>query len=97
MTVPMEDYITELLTAYEDATEERHFKIAGDMDISISNYYLYRNGKGNPARKIINKIVAVIQLNHPEIIIKATRKYLRRIYLECLNRGIIGEMQFVSF
>jgi len=93
----MEAYIAELLAAYEDATGERHFKIAGDMDISISNYYLYRNGKGNPTGKTINKIVAVIQLNHPEIIIKVTRKYLRQIYLECLNRGIIGERQFVSF
>ncbi len=97
MTVPMEDYIAELLSAYENATGERHSKIAGDMDISISNYYLYRNGKGNPTRKTINKIVTVVQLNHPEIIIKVTEKHLRQIYLECLNRGVIGGVQFVSF
>ncbi len=97
MTVPMEDYIAELLSACENVTGERHSRIAGDMDISISNYYLYRNGKGNPARKTTNKIVTVVQLNHPEIIIRVTEKHLRQIYLECLNRGVMGGVRFVSF
>lgn len=101
MTAPTQDYIAgyiaELLTAYEDVTGESHTKIAGDMDITASNYYLYRNGKGNPTRKTINKIITVIQIDHPEVIIKVTEKYLRRIYLECADRGIIGEMPYVPF
>jgi len=54
------DYLHQSGETDKDATEERHFKIAGDMDISISNYYLYRNGKGNPTRKTMNKIVTVV-------------------------------------
>ncbi len=41
MTVPMEDYIAELLSAYEDATGEKHFKIAGDkVTENISDRYI---------------------------------------------------------
>jgi len=97
MTAPKQDYIAELLTAYEAATGESHSKIAGDMDISVSNHYLYRNGKGNPTRKTINKIIAVIQMKHPEVIIKVTEKYLRQLYQECVDRGIIEEMSYVPF
>jgi len=97
----LEDYIAELLSAYESATGARHSTIAGDMDISISNYYLYRNGKGNPTKKTINKIITVVQVSHPEVIIKVTEKYLRQIYAECSNRGIyfdpFGGMQPASF
>lgn len=97
MAVTKQDYIAELLSAYEEVTGEKHSKIAGDMDISVSNYYLYRNGKGNPTRKTINKIIAVIQMNHPEVLIKVTEKYLRQLYRECVDRGIIEEMPFVLF
>lgn len=73
------DYIAKLLSAYEAATGEKHSKIAGDMDIALSNYYLYRNSMGNPTAKTINKIVAVIQINRPEVIIETTEWYLRQL------------------
>lgn len=73
------DYIAKLLSAYEAATGEKHSKIAGDMDIALSNYYLYRNGMGNPTAKTINKIVAVIQISRPEVIIETTEWYLRQL------------------
>ena len=78
MAVTTQDYIAKLLSAYENATGEKNFKIAGDMDIPISNYYLYRNGIGNPTAKTINKIMAVIQINHPDVIIESTAWSLRQ-------------------
>ncbi|MEY8386507.1 hypothetical protein AALC17_04295 [Oscillospiraceae bacterium 38-13] len=82
MAVNLEMLVAQLLSEYEKVTGEKIFKIAGDMDIPISNYYLYRNGTGNPTVRTINKIIEVIQLNHPEIIIKVGLGYLQRFDLE---------------
>ena len=86
MAVKAQDYIAKLLLAYEKATGRKPFKIAGDMEITASNYYCYRNGKGNPTTETINKIVAVIQVNCPEVIIETTEWYLRRLRLEQIGR-----------
>lgn len=79
MAVNLEKLVAQLLSEYERVTGEKIFKIAGDMDIPISNYYLYRNSTGNPTARTINKIIEVIQLNHPEIIIRAGLGYLQRL------------------
>ncbi len=47
MTVKEHDFVARLLSEYENITGETHSKIAGDMDIPVSNYYLYRNGKSD--------------------------------------------------
>ena len=83
MAVTVHSYIAKLLSTYEEATDEPHSKIAGEMEIPVSNYYLYRNGKGNPTAKTIDKIIAVIQLKRPDIIIKVSAWYLRQLKLEC--------------
>ena len=82
MTVTAQEYIAKLLSAYEDVTGEPYFKIAEDMEIALSNYYHYRNGTGNPTTNTINKIMAVIQMNHPKVIIKTTEQYLLQLKLE---------------
>ncbi len=79
MAVTVQSYIAKLLSAYENATGERHSKIAGDMDIPVSNYYLYRNGKGNPTGTTVNKIVTVIQMNRPKILIETTEWVLQQL------------------
>lgn len=86
MAVKAQDYIAKLLLAYEKATGEKPFKIAGDMEITASNYYRYRSGAGNPTTDTINKIMAVIQVNHPEVIIETTEWYLRQLKLEQSGR-----------
>ena len=43
-------------------------KVACEMEIPISNYYLYRDGRGNPTGKTIDKILEVIYVDYPEII-----------------------------
>ena len=79
MAVTIHDYIAKLLSAYEEATGEKHSKIANEMDIPIANYYLYRNGTGNPTASTINKIIAAIQMSRPEIMIETTNWYLRQL------------------
>ncbi len=79
MAVTVQSYIARLLSAYENATGERHSKIAGDMDIPVSNYYLYRNGMGNPTENTVNKIVTVIQMNRPKILIETTEWVLQQL------------------
>ena len=82
MAVAAEDFIAGLLSAYEEATGEKPFKIAGDMDIAVSNYYRYRNGAGDPTARTVNKIMAVIQVNRPEVIIETAEWYLRQLKKE---------------
>ncbi len=79
MAVTVQSYIARLLSAYENATGERHSKIAGEMDIPVSNYYLYRNGMGNPTGNTIDKMVAVIQTNRPEVLIETTEWALQQL------------------
>ena len=77
--------VARLLSEYEAVDGRKHAQIAGDMDIPVSNYYLYRNGMGNPTARTINKMIAVIQMNHPEVIIKVGAWYLQQWDAEQLN------------
>ena len=59
-------YISELLDKYQEITQKTCTEIAMDFDITISNLYLYRNGKGNPRAKTIDKIVNWIETDCPD-------------------------------
>lgn len=77
MTVTVTDVIAQILEDYHKKSGEKHFEIAIDMDIPISNYRLYLQGIGNPTGKTIDKIVAVIGKNAPEILEKWGLLYAR--------------------
>ena len=60
-------YISELLEAYQEATRKTCTEVALDFDITLSNLYLYRNGKGNPRAKTIDKIVNRVEEERPDV------------------------------
>lgn len=60
-------YISELLDKYQEVTQKTCTEMALDFDITISNLYLYRTGKGNPRAKTIDKIVNGIEANRPDV------------------------------
>ncbi len=78
MTVTVHDFVARLISEYENVSEKRHSKIAVEMDIPISNYYLYRSGRGNPTAKTINKMISIIQMEHPGIVIRVSVWYFVR-------------------
>lgn len=49
------------------------------MGIEASNYYKYREGSGNPACKTIDKILAVVLSEHPEIVEQILERKLEAI------------------
>ena len=59
-------YISELLEAYQEATRKTCTEMALDFDLTLSNLYQYRNGRGNPTAKTINKIINGVEENCPE-------------------------------
>ena len=59
-------YISELLDAYQAITQKTCTEMAMDFDITISNLYLYRTGKGNPRADTIDKIVNGIEAACPD-------------------------------
>lgn len=59
-------YISELLDKYQEITQKTCTEMAMEIDITISNLYLYRTGKGNPRAKPIDKIVNWIEANCPD-------------------------------
>lgn len=66
-------YISELLDAYQEITQKTCTEMAMDFDITISNLYLYRTGKGNPRAKTIDKIVNGIEENCPDAFLAVSR------------------------
>ena len=60
-------YISELLEAYQEAMRKTCTEMALDFDITLSNLYLYRNGKGNPRAKTIDKIVNRVEEERPDV------------------------------
>ena len=69
------DILASILVEYEVLSRKSIFKIAGEMGIELSNYYLYRSGRGNPTCKTIDKIITVIHKEHPEILRKWGKWY----------------------
>ncbi len=68
MTESTLDFVVEVLREYEKKTGESGSVIADKMDIETSNYYKYREGRGNPTCKTIDKILAVVLAEHREIV-----------------------------
>ncbi len=68
MTESTLDFVVEVLREYEKKTGGSGSVIADKMDIETSNYYKYREGRGNPTCKTIDKILAVVLAEHPEIV-----------------------------
>ena len=60
-------YISELLCAYQEYTQKTLTEMSLDFDITLSNLYLYRNGKGNPRAKTIDKIVNRVEEERPDV------------------------------
>jgi len=61
------DYLAELISAYQRETQKTLLEIALDFDVSLSNLYNYRRGAGNPRATTIDKILAAIGENCPEL------------------------------
>ena len=59
-------YISELLQQYQEYTKKTYTEMALDFDLTLSNLYQYRNGRGNPTAKTINKIINGVEKNCPE-------------------------------
>lgn len=59
-------YISELLQSYEEITHKTCTEMALDFDVTLSNLYLYRTGKGNPRAKTVDKIVSEVEARCPE-------------------------------
>lgn len=66
-------YISELLDKYQEITQKTCIEMAMDFDITVSNLYLYRNEKGNPKAKTIDKIVNGVEENCPEAFHEVSR------------------------
>ena len=57
-----------LLKKFEEASKLPCSVIAFDMEIPPSNYYLYRDGRGNPTCKTLDKMIEIVRVQHPEIL-----------------------------
>ena len=66
MAKTVNQYISELLQAYEVLTKRTCIEMALDFDITLSNLYQYRNGRGNPTARTVDKIVSGVEANCPE-------------------------------
>ena len=66
MAKPVNRYISELLEAYQKITNKTCTEMALDFGITISNLYLYRNGKGNPRASTIDKIISEVEARCPK-------------------------------
>ena len=68
MTGTVSDAVPLLLKKYEEASGMPCSIIAFDMDIPLSNYYLYRDGRGNPTCRTLDKMIEVVRSRRPEIL-----------------------------
>lgn len=68
MTKSVETFIAELIQAYQQTTRKTCTEMALDFDVTLSNLYRYRMGKGNPRAKTIDKIVSAVDQNCPELL-----------------------------
>lgn len=63
-------FIAEPLQAYQEITDKTCTEMALDFDVTLSNLYKYRTGKGNSTAKTIDKIVRAVEENCPELLEK---------------------------
>lgn len=79
MTESTLGFVVEILREYEGKSGLSCFIIANRMGIEVSNYYKYREGSGNPTCKTIDKILAVVLSEHPEIVEQILERKLEAI------------------
>ena len=79
MTESIVDLIVQILRAYEEKSGMSCFSIAGEMGMEPSNYYLYREGDGNPTCKTVDKIFGVVLTHYPDIIEEILEKKLHEL------------------
>ena len=82
MTGPTSNSVQQLLLKYEEASRMPCSAIAIEMDIPISNYYLYRDGRGNPTCRTIDKMIEVVRERHPEILEDFLLSQLKKLRAE---------------
>lgn len=68
MAKKVEVYVAELIQAYERCMDKTYSEVALDFDITISNLYRYRKGDGNPKARTVDKIIAAVEENCPELL-----------------------------
>lgn len=66
-------YISELLQKYQEYTSKSYTEMALDFDVTLSNLYLYRCGRGNPTAETIDKIINGVEENCPEALQDTSR------------------------
>jgi len=68
MVKMVDTYLAEIISAYQRTTQKTLLEISLDFDVSLSNLYNYRKSTGNPRATTINKILAAIEENCPELL-----------------------------
>ena len=66
MAKRVSQFVSEVIRTYQDITQKTCSEMALDFDITLSNLYQYRNGRGNPTGKTIDKIIEAVEENCPE-------------------------------
>ena len=90
MTGPASNSVALLLKKYEETSKLSCSVIAFDMDIPLSNYYLYRDGRGNPTCRTIDKMIAVVRIHHPEILEDWLLSQLEKLRTELAQLQLTG-------
>ena len=68
MSKTVESFIAELIQEYQRVTNKTCTEMALDFDVTLSNLYRYRTGKGNPRARTIDKIISALQENCPGLL-----------------------------
>ncbi len=68
MAKKVDVYLAELIFAYQQATNKTLLEISLDFDVTLANLYTYRKRRGNPTAKTIDKIIAGVEENCPELL-----------------------------
>lgn len=68
MSKTVESFIAELIQEYQRVANKTCTEMALDFDVTLSNLYRCRTGKGNPRARTIDKIISTVQENYPELL-----------------------------
>ena len=74
MAKKVDVYLAELIFAYQQATNKTLLEISLDFDVTLANLYTYRKRRGNPTAKTIDKIIAGVAENCPELLPERQKK-----------------------
>ena len=74
MAKKVDVYLAELIFAYQQATNKTLLEISLDFDVTLANLYTYRKRRGNPTANTIDKIIAGVEENCPELLPERQKK-----------------------